>query len=114
MRRSRHLRQAEETVIITHGDGTENEDQETASMIILEDKTPRFNREGVIIQDTRYVANLSKPLLSIEEGDRIRRIPREAPSYRGATSKSQILVVEDVRVLWGTQQLQLTDFSEVE
>ena len=110
MRRSRHLKLAEETVTVIHGDGS----TEQATMIILEDKTPRFDREGYILQDRRYIGNLNKPLFSIEKNDQIRRIQRAIADPRGSTEQFQVLVVEDTEVLWGKQQLQLTDAAPTE
>ena len=109
MRLSRSFKAAEETVTIIHDDGT----TEQASMIIREDKIPRFDENGYILQDNRFIATVSNPRFNIEINDQIRRNPRSNTTPRGATGDYQILNVEDVIVLWDTQRILLTDSRPV-
>ena len=106
MRRSYRLRQLEETVTIIHDqDGSE----ETAQMIILEDRDPRIQQEGITTQYRRYVGLLDNPNYSIKFNDKIRRRTASTDNPRGTSDNSQILVVEDTPALWETQRLRLRD-----
>ena len=109
MRRDRRRKQAEELVTITHEDQT----QETVSMIILEDKTPRNTPQGYVIQDHRYKGLLDKPLFSIERNDIITRTARSARFPRGSSGQQQLKVV-DLDVLWDGQELNLVDAAYVQ
>ena len=109
MRRGRRRKQAEETATILYNNGSERR----AKMIILEDRDPRFQQEGVTIQFRRYKANLDSIDYSIDITDKIRRDEASDDSPRGTSDESQVLQVEDIKYLWGVQQLQLRDTRQI-
>lgn len=106
MRRARRRKQAQENVIVTHKDT--NVERETVTMIILPTQA-RLTPEGYIVQDFRYKCNVIPPNFNIKIGDEITRTERSDEVDRGSTDEHQVLVVQDVNVLWGTQQLQTQD-----
>ena len=108
MRRDRRRKRAEELVTITHTDQT----QETVSMIILEDRTPRATAQGYLIQDRRYLGLLDEPLFSIEINDIITRTSRSPITPRGSSGQQQLKVI-DQDVLWEGQQLYLEESSNI-
>ena len=106
MRRGQFLRQMEEVVKIN---GAVLQDY-SQKIIIDENPRPKIDAEGFITQELRYLGNIYPPNFDIYVNDQITRQPRDSTSPRGASNDElQVLTVEDVRVNYGKQQLQLRD-----
>lgn len=108
--RGRFLRNLEEKVTITmdRDDGTTT--IENLPLIIVEDRTPRLTPQGFVVQDLRYIGNITPPNFQIRINDKVTRFPRSSTDPRGSSNEDiQILTVEDIRVIRNKQQLQLRD-----
>ena len=106
MRRGQFLRQMEEVVKIN---GAVLQDY-SQKIIIDENPRPKIDAEGYITQELRYLGNIYPPNFDIYVNDQITRQPRDNTSPRGASNDElQVLTVEDIRVNFGKQQLQLRD-----
>ena len=129
-RRGRFLKSLEENVDIT-GDRSEYGNlpdtgnggiqngrfQKTGqSIVILEDRTPRITPQGIVVQDLRYIGNISPPNPNIHINDQVTRFRRTDPnaknSQRGSNNDDQqVLTVVDLEIIecGKVQQLQLRD-----
>ena len=109
-RRGTFLRGAEETVTI-NGEALQDYQQK---IIILEDRRPKIDPQGYIIQELYYIGNICPPNFNICINDQLTRQPRDDASPRGSSNMQlQVLTVEDIRVFQGKQQLQLQDRDRV-
>lgn len=113
--RGRFLRNIEEKVTVTmdRDDGTNT--IENLPVIIVPDRTPRLTPEGFVVQDLRYIGNITPPNFQIRINDLVTRFGRTSTEPRGSSNEDiQVLTIEDIQVvprLRGTdlQQLQLRD-----
>ena len=107
MRRDRRRKLLFESVTITHKPGDK---QVEVRMIILRDTTPRLQDEqGISTQYRRYTGNMEVPLTDVKINDLVTRNQVTEDEPRGTPSEEQILVIEDVRNVWGIQRLDLVD-----
>ena len=115
MRRGRFLSSLEEIVSVNGNRIDSNGNPVTytkddQSIIIMEDLRPRVDPQGFVEQELRYIGNITPPNFDIQINDLITRQPRDSSSPRGASNEQiQVLTVEDIRVVYGKQQLQLRD-----
>ena len=109
-RRGNFLRSLEETVKINGA----NLSDYSQRVIILEDLRPRLDPQGFVVQELRYIGNIEPPNFDINVNDLLTREPRDNTTPRGSSSgQLQVLVVEDIRVIQGKQQLQLRDRDRI-
>ena len=101
-------------------DGTWQYQQDAISIIIQPDRAPRLTPQGFVVQDLRYIGNITPPNFLIRINDQVTRFPRDSTEPRGSSNEDiQILTVEDVQIeprIRGTdlQQLQLSDRNRPE
>ena len=111
-RRGRFQKSLEETVSVNGERPGTDYSKDDQKITILEDRTPRLTPEGVVVQDLRYIGNISPPNNSIWINDKITRTGRAEPSLRGSSNEDiQILTVESIEIIdhCQIQQLKLTD-----
>ena len=113
-RRGSFLTALQENVTVTGNRGNVDYEFENQPAIILEDNAPRFENEQFTIQKGRYIVNIYPPNYDICVNDSITRQPRDANDRVGSSSgQLQVLIVQDIRIIYGKQQLQCRDVATV-
>lgn len=91
--------------------GTVQYEQDAISIIIKEDRTPRLTPQGFVVQELRYIGNITPPNYLIRINDQVTRFPRSSSEPRGSSNEDiQVLTVVNVQIeprIRGTDILQL-------
>ena len=109
-RRGTFLRNQEETVTIN---GAVLRDYNQI-MIILPDRRERTDSQGYTTQELYYHACVYPPNFGICINDLITRYPRNETHQRGSSNEQlQVLVVQQIEVVFGKQSLTLQDRDRI-
>ena len=115
MARGRFLTSLQEIVTVTgERGGLKEVIKEAQPAIVMEDTRIRIGDDQYTTQRGLYIVNICPPCFKICVNDLVTRHPDDANNPRGSSSgQLQVLVIQEIRIVYGKQQLQCRDIDTI-